>query len=567
VAFDFTDKVRFDEQQRRLLHLEQLSTTFLESFLVTDDIMGTTKRMLDVLGRYFSFSRAKILERDSDDDEFQLSHAWSHEETLTGERSIPPASISGERISWWIEQVRGGVPFTVTQDELSRNIDHEVQSLTDADSALIVPVLVLGRLELLILIEDREQQRKWQPEELATIQTMAHAVARSLERQRLEEDRAEFAEYRRTIERTELIGHLASGIAHDFNNIVFAVSGRTQLLLKRTEDEYIRNGLEQIDLALGDAKGIIGALRMMNNKVEHRTGVVAIAPATRRLTSMIRRLIPNRIGLDLEIRVENEVNVAFSADALLQVLMNLVINARDAVEDEGHIRITIDDRGEPDRPIRMMIDDDGPGIPESMRQEVLKPFVSTKEENKGTGLGLSIVSRVIRDHLGSLVLEGSDLGGLQVVVGMELADSISTTPESDSPPSHGAALKTVCIVEDEPVIRGLLARYFEDEGIEVIQLPDALTVGELLEDPEHQVDVLVMDIDLPEMTGVECLERLREHGVMIPCVLMTGGFNEPPENTEHMQMIRKPFPMESLQAICSVLLQEYRSAAPRREQD
>ena len=93
------------------------------------------------------------------------------------------------------------------------------------------------------------------------------------------------------------------------------------------------------------------------------------------------------------------------------------------------------------------------------------------------------------------------------------------------------------------------------------------TVGELLEDPERHVDVLVMDIDLPEMTGVECLGRLRERGIMIPCVLMTGGFNEPPENTEHMQMIRKPFPMESLQAICSVLLQEYRSALPRREQD
>ena len=558
VAFDFTDRVRFEEQQRRLLHLEQLSTTFLESFLVTDDIRGTTRRMLDVLGRYFNFSGAKILERNAERDEFDLVHAWNHERSWQAEDEGESASISGERISWWIEQVRGGVPFTVAQDDLRRDDGDEVHQITDADSVMIVPILVLGRLEMLILIEDEEEQRSWQPEELATIQTMAHAIARSVERQLIEEDRAEFAEYRRMIERTEIIGHLASGIAHDFNNIVFAVSGRTQLLLRRTEDEKIREGLEQIEMALADAKGVIGALRMMNSNATQRTGVVCIAPSARRLTGMIRRLIPNRIRLDLEIDVDNEVAVSFSADALLQVLMNLVVNARDAVQEEGRIRITVDELGTGDHPVRMIVEDDGPGIPETMHSEVLKPFVSSKDADKGTGLGLSIVARVIRDHVGTLEFSESDLGGLRVTVGMErgeLPDAEEPVSETSSP---SAKLNRVCIVEDEPMIRNLIARPFEEEGIEVVLLPDALSVADLVGDPDEGIDILIMDVDLPEMTGIECLTSLRENGNMIPCVLMTGGFNEPPENTENMQMMRKPFSMESLLAMCGVLVSEHR---------
>ena len=159
-----------------------------------------------------------------------------------------------------------------------------------------------------------------------------------------------------------------------------------------------------------------------------------------------------------------------------------------------------------------------------------------------------------------MTLERSDLGGLRATISLQKAEQ---RPPPDEPPealdTRASDLRRVCIVEDAAVIRDVLARSFESIGIEVIQLGDALTVRELLTDPEQSVDVLVMDIDLPEMTGIECLEQLRAAGIRTPCVLITGGLSEPPAHLDHMRLLRKPFPIETLEATCRSLVREYRA--------
>ena len=561
VTREISDRVRFEQQQRRLLDLERLSTTFLESFLVTDDVPGTSRIMLDVLGRYFDFSGAKILERTSDESSFQVSFTWRHERHRDEPMESLPDSIDAERIAWWIEQVRGGIPFPIAPDGDHSSEETAVHMITGAEAILVVPVLVLGRLHMMIVLEDQDEQRSWQPEELAAIQTMSHGMARSIERNIAEQNRVEFAEYRRLIERTEIIGQLASGIAHDFNNILFAVSGRTQLLLRHTQDEKIREGLKNIENAMADAKGIIGTLRVMNNQGSRATGSVRIANETRRVTEMISRLIPNRVELSSVISLPNDVEAICPPDALHQVVMNLVINARDAVDGQGRIRITVEEDSDSNLPILLMVEDDGPGIPEDRRTEVLKPFISTKPQNLGSGLGLSIVKKVVENCMGRLELSQSELGGLKACVRFQRGELSEPVAEGDSiqpNPTGDIDFKRVCVIEDDEVIRELISQFFRSEGVETILLPDATRVESVLSDPGTPIDILVMDIDLPRMTGIECLERLRKNGCDIPCVLMTGGLSEAPSTINGMQLLRKPFAMSSLNATCSVLVNEHR---------
>jgi DNA-binding response OmpR family regulator len=120
-------------------------------------------------------------------------------------------------------------------------------------------------------------------------------------------------------------------------------------------------------------------------------------------------------------------------------------------------------------------------------------------------------------------------------------------------------LARVLIVEDDAVIRDVLARAFETFGTEVIQRSDALEVRALLSGNGRVIDILVMDIDLPHMTGLECLDELRDAGIDTPCVLITGGLTDAPANVRHVRLLRKPFPIETLEATCRALLAEHRS--------
>ena len=390
---------------------------------------------------------------------------------------------------------------------------------------------------------------------------MAYAIARSIERVHADTERAEFEETRRGHERSEIIAHLASGIAHDFNNIVFAVSGRVQLLRRRTEDEQTRQSLDEILKTLQGAKGIIGALLAMHRGSDRREGTVRIGPEIRAMSIMIQRLIPKRIKFEVVIGVSDTAEALVTTEALQQILMNLVVNARDAVESGGQIMVTLEQAADDDDDlINMHIDDDGPGIPISQRLEVFKPFVSTKDPSRGTGLGLSIVQRVIREQGGSIELGDSPLGGLRVTTSfLQVTQSQTSEGEVSGPvDTADTDLARVLIVEDDAVIRDILARSFESIGIDVIDRGDALGISALLVENGQDVDVLVMDIDLPRKTGIECLHELRAVGINTPCVLITGSLADAPTDIQNVVLLRKPFPIETLEMTCRSLVAAHR---------
>ena len=564
ISVDYTALAELKAQRKRATKLQNLCTQILESFLSTDDTRATLNRNLERIAEELEITEATIHDFENA-DETSLLGSWPGTDPTSSRLTARPLTASES------EQVRAAceslTPIRFGTD--SGHAEDRTAALCADDRMLtgvIVPVQVIGELSL-VLTFVRDQHKAWNADEISALQLIAQSISRRLERERAVQERTHFDEITRGHERSEIIAHLASGIAHDFNNIVFAISGRVQLLQRRTEDPKTNESLNEIQMTLKGAKGLIGALLAMHKGSPRPTGRVRIGPEVKAVMAMIRRLIPRRIELTLDAHGIGDVEVELGAESLHQILMNLIINARDAIDNKGRIAITMSrtvDRQ--DIPmLTIVIDDDGPGIPESRRAEVFQPFVTSKSSGRGTGLGLSIVQRVIQESGGEISLENAPMGGLRVHIGLRIASG-GNAPAPDfgavrqpSPVPLKKPLNKVLIVEDDETINALLTRFFQSIGVAVTSHGDARDVEASLRETTPPFDVLVMDIDLPYKTGVECIKEIRGQGLQTPCVLITGGLSEKPEGIRNLGFLRKPFEIDELEAICHSMIEDSHS--------
>lgn len=559
LAVDYTALAELESQKKRASELQGLTRKILESFLSTDDIRATLNRNLEMIGRQLNIDEATIHEFESN-DECPLVGRWSSHEhktsVLTDRQLTNSESMELRALFEGLTPIR----FGASASSQEKRIPGLCEKATYC-AGVVVPVQVIGKLSL-VLTFTRKPHQPWNTDEISALQLIAQSISRRLEREKAVQERNNFDELRRGHERSEIIAHLASGIAHDFNNIVFAISGRIQLLQRRSEDNKTNESLAEIQKTLQGAKGIIGALLAMHKGSPRPSGRVRIKPEVTAMAAMIRRLIPRRIELDLVIKDVNNVEVELGAESLHQILMNLVINARDAINNKGRISITMARIiANDDTPlITIDIDDDGPGIPESMRMEVFQPFVTSKSASRGTGLGLSIVQRVIKEYGGTISLDKSPLGGLRVHIELRVAnnrgneESSSVSEKQLSTPTPSAQLQRVLIVEDDETIKALLTQFFQSIGVTVSSHSNALEVEASLRETTPPFDVLVMDIDLPYKTGIECLKEIRGQGIQTPCVLITGGLSEKPSGITNLGFLRKPFEIDELESLCKELI-------------
>ena len=561
IAVDYTALAESRAQKKRAGKLQALNTSILESFLATDDTRATLNRNLENIADALEITEATIHDFENT-DEGSLLGTWITEDAE--DSRLTDRSLTAEESMECRTACEGLAPIGFGTG--AKGNGQWLRTLCidpDTVSGVLVPVRVIGEL-CIVLTLIRDKLKPWNADEISALQLIAQSVSRRLERERAVQERNQFDEIIRGHERSEVIAHLASGIAHDFNNIVFAISGRVQLLQRRTEDDKTSESLNEIQNTLKGAKGLIGALLAMHKGSPRPSGRVRIGPEVKAVMAMIRRLIPRRIELSLDMEDVGDVEVELGAESLHQILMNLVINARDAIDNKGRIALTMRKRivEDGEQVLTLDIDDDGPGIPEAMRAEVFQPFVTSKPSSRGTGLGLSIVQRVIKEYGGDISLEQSPMGGLRVHMGLRIASSSaeqgidfqSTQPDTLDPEEH--QLNKVLIVEDDETIKALLTRFFESIGVTVTSHEDARDVEASLRETTPPFDILVMDIDLPYKTGVECLKEIRGQGLQTPCILITGGLSEKPEGLTNMGFLRKPFEIDDLEALCISMIKQ-----------
>lgn len=370
-----------------------------------------------------------------------------------------------------------------------------------------------------------------------------------------EERRAE--DQLRQQQKMEAIGQLAGGIAHDFNNLLTVIQGNVEILLSEDPPAgIIADGLDNISKATGRAAGLTRRLLTFSNRQAGTPKLVAPNSVIEELSRMLTPILGELIQLELEL-TEGLPDVQIDPGDLEQVLLNLVLNARDSVSREGAIWISSGSSPNPasqseSEPagIWMSVRDNGSGMDEATLQRIFEPFFSTKPVGQGTGLGLSTVYTVVEKAGGSVQVESRPGEGTTVTVWLPPGDPIEGPHEPGDPLRDLAGDERLLVVEDEDLVRQFVEQALAAAGYDVRSANSGITALELLKDEDATVDLVLTDIVMPGLNGRELAERLNMSHPDIPVLFMSGYVNDDELNDELLadreRLISKPFTTQEL---------------------
>jgi two-component system, cell cycle sensor histidine kinase and response regulator CckA len=394
---------------------------------------------------------------------------------------------------------------------------------------------------------------------------------------------------RRTLEnqinqsqKMEMVGQLAGGIAHDFNNVLSAIMMANDFLLnahKPTDPSF--QDIMQIKQNATRAATLVRQLLAFSRRQTLRPQVLDLGDALSDLTMLLRRLIGEKVKLDL-IHGRDLWPVKVDVSQFEQVVVNLAVNARDAMPDGGKLTVRTANvaaeeaaqaayKGMPVADyVRIDISDTGTGIPAEIRDKIFEPFFSTKEVGKGTGLGLSTVYGIIKQtggfvYVDSEVGEGTSfrifLPRHHVEQEAQVEHHLTNGAAKEAVSAAGAEVKpradmtgqgTILLVEDEEGLRALNARGLRSRGYSVIEASNGVEAMEELEACNGEVDLVVSDVVMPEMDGPTLLKAMRERNPEIKIIFVSGyaedAFEKSLPENQQFAFLPKPFTLSQLVA-------------------
>ena len=348
----------------------------------------------------------------------------------------------------------------------------------------------------------------------------------------------------RQAQKMEAIGRLAGGIAHDFNNILTVVVGYGEMLLDELEPQSpVGKRVRFMYDAAGRAAELTDQLLTFS-----RRHVVTGQPADfNAAVASMRPMVKRLIGDDIDLRIQlcdEELCVAADRQQVQQLLLNLVVNARDAMPGGGALTITTTSAAATSGPATavLQVADTGSGMDESTRDRIFEPFFTTKPEQAGTGLGLSTVYGIVRQHGGDVDVASVPGAGSVFTISMPLLASASAMAGADDG-GVTARVGTVLLVEDEATVRFLAREILELRGHEVIEAADGVEALAAAATHPGRIDVLVIDVVLPRMPGPVVAERLMVGLPELQIVFMSGYAEEHLAGVDFgkAQFLAKPF--------------------------
>ncbi|HEU4581009.1 MAG TPA: ATP-binding protein [Polyangiaceae bacterium] len=418
----------------------------------------------------------------------------------------------------------------------ARRIVRPIRGLTDAADAA-----AKGQLDVTLAVaEPREIQelsesfrhmlhkRREAEDELRRIHAeLERRVAARTEALRVSEEQL------RQSRQLEALGRLAGGVAHDFNNVLTVIGGNAELLAFELEaleaPESVHQGVSDIQQGARHAAEIIRQLMAFSRQQVAEPVVLELGQVVRDLEKMLRRLCTEDITLTLEV---DSVPVRVLADPtqIGQVLVNLTVNAQDALPTGGNVRIrvysVVDDAGadpstDEARSARLEVSDDGVGMDAETARRIFEPFFTTKAPGKGTGLGLATVHGIVTQSGGQIEVV-SDIGqGTTFRISFPPAPAESAPRARSTEPAIPRGRETILVCEDEAGVRELTTHFLRSGGYNVLVAGsgrDALAAAA----QRGEIDLLVTDVVMPEMNGVQLARRLRDERPELKVLYLSG---------------------------------------------
>jgi two-component system, cell cycle sensor histidine kinase and response regulator CckA len=356
----------------------------------------------------------------------------------------------------------------------------------------------------------------------------------------------------------EAVGRLAGGIAHDFNNLLTIITGYTELALNRPSvPREIRGDIERIENAAGRAAALVRQLLAFSRKQVLQPKTLDINRIVLNLDVLLRRLMDERIAMITRVQ-ENVGTVKADPAQLEQVIMNLVVNARDAMPNGGRLILetcNVDlDSGyadehatvKPGRYVMLAVSDSGVGMDRETIAHIFEPFYTTKESGRGTGLGLSTVYGIVKQSGGYIWVYSEPGKGSTFKVYLPRVDEPAETVASTQPQSKTKrSNETILLVEDEDAVRDLIQTVLSERGFDVIPARDPEHAEQIASNYAHEIHMLLTDVVMPGTSGRELAVRVaaRRPGIRIlymsgytDNVITSGGMLE-----KGLAFVQKPF--------------------------
>jgi signal transduction histidine kinase len=334
-------------------------------------------------------------------------------------------------------------------------------------------------------------------------------------------------------QKMEAIGRLAGGIAHDFNNLLTVIAGQTYMLRSQTGAGPVREGVERIEATAERAAELIRQLLAFSRKQVLQPGVLRLNAIVESMVPMLTRVI----GEDVELSAclaPRLLHIKADPTQIEQVIMNLAVNARDAMPDGGQLtletgNVTVEGPHAAPHPdvapgayVMLAVTDTGTGMDAETRRRLFEPFYTTKEPGKGTGLGLATVYGIVKQSGGHIWVASEPGKGARFTIYLPAVTEAAAAPAAAPPDDVPGGHETILVVEDQGEVRALVREILQERGYGVVEASGPREALHLAADATRRFDLLLTDVVMPQMTGPALADLLTAEQPAMPVLFMSG---------------------------------------------
>jgi nitrogen-specific signal transduction histidine kinase/CheY-like chemotaxis protein len=356
----------------------------------------------------------------------------------------------------------------------------------------------------------------------------------------------------RQAHKMESLGTLAGGIAHDFNNLLAIINGYSEFCLQgNASPAILQKSLREIHRAAERASGLVRQILTFSRKAEIRYAPVDLNQLVRDLIALMSETFPRTVSFQL-VLADKLPPLLADQTQLQQIVLNLCVNARDAMPQGGSITVTTSVRSGAELVSRyhsadshrryacLDVTDTGTGMTPEVRSRIFEPFFTTKQANQGTGLGLAVVYGIVTSHQGFIDVDSTIGVGSTFHVYLPLAnDTTIHTPMAGSA-EFPAGTESLLVVDDEGPLRTLLSAAFTSKGYRVITAATGLEAIEVIGDMNRSLDAVLLDLNMPGTNGLQVLKVIRACRPELP-VLIISGHITPEVRAEFQKLNQRDF--------------------------
>jgi PAS domain S-box-containing protein len=565
----FVERKRAEEDLRHRLQLEKLIGTVSADFVsfpageVTSGITGA----LRLIGEFLGVDRSYVCVRADGEGKARSEavYEWCAEGVETRRDHLQRFFVDvGRR---WIEKLERSETIEVySLAELPPEASPERDFLQSqaAMSLLMIPMIAEQTFVGFVGFESVRAHRVWSHDDITQLRMIGEIFANAVNRKRADDVLRQTEEQLRHAQKLEAIGRLAGGVAHDFNNLLTVMHGYSALLLERLgPDDALRRYSLEIRAASERAAALTRQLLAFSRRQALALRAIDLNHTVAAMESMLRRLIGEHIELVTVLRGDPWL-VSADPGQIEQVIMNLAVNAHDAMPEGGTLTIetatiVLDQTGASRHPearpgayVTLAMTDTGHGMDAETKLRIFEPFFTTKEAGKGTGLGLAIVYGIVKQSGGFIDVQSNPGEGATFTLYLPRAEDVPDAPSSEqrSTSRQARGAETILLVEDEDGVRRLALEVLETEGYRVLAArngADALVLSGHHQGPIH---LLVTDVVMPQMSGPMLADRLRARHPEMKLLYMSGYSGDAialHSVVEHgIALLAKPFSPEGL---------------------